>query len=178
VRSRYIIDNPDVYVGGGEITGLSCGDAGWCVAVDTRGSVLAQYQTPIGGWHTTEYVDGHGLAAVSCTPTFCLAANGDGGLFPNQATHGGAWPRAGSGDTQAGHDAARLSNATVTRSGPPARRAAPRSERPVAVAGRRPACASVAIVAPVAVLACAVAAASARTRGHGVAASATARGAR
>lgn len=64
MRSRHIIDNPDVYVGGGEITGLSCGDAGWCVAVDTRGSVLTQYQTPIGGWHTTEYVDGYGLAAA------------------------------------------------------------------------------------------------------------------
>jgi hypothetical protein len=101
VRSRYTIDNPAWQVGGGEITGLSCGDEGWCVAVDDRGSVLTEDQTPIGAWHTAEYVDGYGLAAVSCTPTFCLAANPGGSLFVSKATQGGVW--ASSTSAQAGH---------------------------------------------------------------------------
>ena len=95
VRSRYSIDNQSL--GGAEITGLSCGDEGWCVAVDARGSVLTEYETPIGGWHTTQYVaegpPGNNLAAVSCTSTVCLVANAYGWLWTNRATHGlAAWP--------------------------------------------------------------------------------------
>jgi hypothetical protein len=103
VRSRYSIDNPAWNVGGAVITGLSCGDEGWCVAVDGRGSVLTQYQTPIGGWYTTSYVSDASLAAVSCTPTFCLAADGYGRVFTNKATQGGrAWPNPnGSGGVKA-----------------------------------------------------------------------------
>jgi hypothetical protein len=101
VRSRHPIDVD------AEITGLSCGDQGWCVAVDNRGSVLTQYQTPIGGWYTTSYVSegqaGSSLAAVSCTSKFCLAANGYGWVFANKATQGsGAWPASnGSGGVKA-----------------------------------------------------------------------------
>jgi hypothetical protein len=99
VRSRHPIDID------AEITGLSCGDEGWCVAVDNRGSVLTQYQTPIGGWYTTSYVSdsSSSLAAVSCTPRFCLAANGYGRVFTNKATQGGApWPTSnGSGAVKA-----------------------------------------------------------------------------
>ena len=99
VRSRHPIDVD------AEITGLSCGDEGWCVAVDNRGTVLTQYQTPIGGWYTTSYVSdsSSSLIAVSCTPTFCLAANGYGSVFTNKTTQGGkAWPALnGSGGVKA-----------------------------------------------------------------------------
>jgi hypothetical protein len=99
VRSRHPIDID------AEITGLSCGDEGWCVAVDNRGSVLIQYQTPIGGWYTTPYVSdsSSSLIAVSCTSRFCLAANGYGRVFTNKATQGGApWPTSnGSGAVKA-----------------------------------------------------------------------------
>jgi hypothetical protein len=91
VRSRYSIDPPAWNLGGAVITGLSCLDDG-CVAVDARGSVLTQYQTPIGGWHTTSYVSNNSssLIAVSCTPRFCLAASSYGQVFTNTATQGGA----------------------------------------------------------------------------------------
>ncbi len=99
VRSRHPIDVD------AEITGLSCGDEGWCVAVDNRGTVLTQYQTPIGGWYTTSYVSdsSSSLIALSCTPTFCLAANGYGSVFTNKATQGAkAWPALnGSGGVKA-----------------------------------------------------------------------------
>lgn len=92
VRSRHSIDTA------AQITGLSCADEGWCVAVDARGSVLTQSQTsPIGAWHTTSYVvNGQpgsydNLAAVSCTPAACVAANAHGWLWTNKATQGGAW---------------------------------------------------------------------------------------
>jgi hypothetical protein len=92
VRSRHSIDTA------AQITGLSCGDEGWCVAVDACGSVLTQSQTsPIGAWHTTSYVvNGQpgsydNLAAVSCTPAVCVAANAHGWLWTNKATQGGAW---------------------------------------------------------------------------------------
>ena len=102
VRSRYSIDNPALNVGGAQITGLSCGDGGWCVAVDARGSVLTQYQTPIGGWYTTSYVSNASFTAVSCTPRFCLAANGYGRVVTNKATQGGAaWTTDGSGGVKA-----------------------------------------------------------------------------
>lgn len=93
-RSRYSIDPPAWNVGGAVITDLSCGDGGWCVAVDAGGSVLAEYQTPIGGWHVTSYVSlgPDSLSAVSCNPRFCLAANPTGWVFATQATQGGAWP--------------------------------------------------------------------------------------
>jgi hypothetical protein len=93
VRSRHSIDNQSL--GGAEVTGLSCGDEGWCVAVDALGNVLTQYQTPVGGWHTTsDLAEGEGwnLTTVSCTPTFCLVAGIDGSVWVDRATHGvGAW---------------------------------------------------------------------------------------
>lgn len=113
LRSRYSIDNPSENVGGGEITGLSCLADG-CVAVDARGSVLTQSgPSPIGAWLTTSYVvNGESgsydsLAAVSCTLTFCVAANAHGWLFANKTADAGAWTSVGA--VRTGYDISSVS---------------------------------------------------------------------